>query len=174
MAAGIIWVVYGVLSIIGTVATYAQPARNQDAPLGTCCGGMIGIAFLVVGYLTVTGKAKDTRGNGVGSFVLGLLALLGAAVLGFGGADQGKKANEPVPPEEDQLIIAAIVAVFACTLILAGILALAGRNDYFRWRADNASDRRRWGSDRHKDATDNSEGDDRDERPLDHVRGNGQ
>lgn len=157
LAAGIIWVVFGVLGLINTVATLAIAGAKAGAggnpnTGGVCCGGAIAIAFLVCGYQTLTGKAKDTRGNGIGSVLLGILYLLIAGGLAFflgGGANaanQGQNAGNQGQnpfPQEVVFIIVAVVALFGVTLIVAGGLALAGRTQYLEWRRANAPSARR-------------------------------
>lgn len=137
-AAGIIWICVGALELVNAALTLVLAGVNQNpgGASGVCCSGGVGIAFLMCGMQTVTGKAKDTLGNGIGSIALGVL-LLGAGVLiGFGGAFLGANpgANQNGPPPELFIIIGAITAVLGLTLILAGTLALVGRSRYREWR----------------------------------------
>ena len=142
MAAGVIWICVGCLSLINMMATFALGGANPQAgnqgvgnapgqnPAAGCCAGLVGIAFLVCGYQTVRGKSKDTLGNGIGSIVFGLLQLAVAAAIGLGGAMLGQNPNPQAPPPEMMIIIAVFVGASGCTLILAGTLALVGRGAY--------------------------------------------
>jgi hypothetical protein len=155
MAAGVIWIGVGSLSLISAMANLALQGVNQQALQGAnqqvggapgvkvrkvsdggvCCSGLIGIAFLVCGYQTVTGKSSDTLGNGIGSLVLGLLALLVAAGAAFGGF--ALLGNQNAPGQGlavGMMVIAGLVGLWGATLLLAGILALAGRSAYREWR----------------------------------------
>jgi len=123
----------------------------------------VGIAFLVCGHQTVTGKAKDTLGNGVGSMILGSLQMLGAAAIAVGGALGGQNGGPQGPPRELMLGIAVMVGALGGTLIVAGILALAGRSAYRDWRSENAPQPRRRRRQR-EDEEDESEDEDRPRR----------
>ncbi len=61
--AAILWIGFGALGMIGGMLQLAQAgaqAGNGNSPGAPCCGFAIAIAFIVVGYQTLTGKAKDT------------------------------------------------------------------------------------------------------------------
>jgi hypothetical protein len=144
-AAGIIWIGVGGLELLNAVANAVMAGMNQNQNPGSvggvCCAGGIGIAFLVCGIQTVTGKATDTLGNAIGSLALGLL-LLGLGVLvGFGGAILGANpnanANANGLPAVVFVILGVITSVLGLTLILAGVLALMGRARYKEWRQAN-------------------------------------
>jgi hypothetical protein len=138
--AGVIWILFGclmlinagcqvVLTAMNTAAAGQQAnASNPGATGAPFCGALFGIAFLFVGAQTVKGTAKDTLGNGIGSLVFGVLigsvgALLVVAALALTGA------------LSLILLIAGGINVFAGVgLLVAGILALAGREQYKAWR----------------------------------------
>jgi len=188
-AAGIIWICVGALSIINMMATFAMIGGNGAGgnaaganagagnaegpnPAAPCCAGLVGIAFLVCGHQTVTGKAKDTLGNGVGSMILGSLQMLAAAAIGFGGVLAGQNPGQPGIRRELMLGIAVMVGALGGTLVLAGILALAGRSAYREWRYENAPQPRRRRrrreeeeEDEHEDRPRRRDEDDEDDRP---------
>lgn len=158
LAAGIIWIGFGVLGVVGTlfnlVTVGAQAAggpQNPGAGAGGCCGGLVAIGFLVVGIQTVTGKAKDTSGNGLGS--LGLAVLYGGVAIvvgafGAAGALGPPPNNPPGPPnagglQADVWVVAAVLGFFALLLAVAGVLALSGRSAYRAWRRAEGLDRPR-------------------------------
>jgi hypothetical protein len=153
LAAGVVWIAVGGLGVLNTLVTLGMAGANPPGggpqaagqSAGVCCGGLVAIAFLVCGYQTVTGKAKDTRGNAVGSILLGSLQLLIAAAIGFGGLAPGGNRGPNALPQEVLLVVAAVVAFVGMSLITAGVLALAGRTQYLEWRRANApsSGRRR-------------------------------
>ncbi|MDB5312028.1 MAG: hypothetical protein JWO38_6230 [Gemmataceae bacterium] len=139
--AGIVWIGFGILEFMGAAFSLATAGMNAGAggPVGGCCPGLIGVAFLVCGYQTVAGTAKDTRGNGIGSILLGLLqVVVGVAigVLGLGPKNQGN--NDPAV----LIVIAIFLGVLGTTLIVAGALALSGRTAYKEWRHAQRPSRR--------------------------------
>jgi hypothetical protein len=158
LVAGIIWIGVGALNLIGTVINLLslganQPGGNQGAAGGAyggvCCGGAIGIAFVVCGYQTVKGQARDTLGNSIGSMLLGLLQVLaGIAIMVFGGggaaaAGAGGKNNALAGVGALGMVVGLFVAAMGSSLILAGILGLAGRSAYQEWKAAAAPMKRR-------------------------------
>jgi hypothetical protein len=116
LAAAIIWIIYGSLQLLGVLASFGMGAR--PAP-GTIIGLGLGIAFLMAGIQTSTGKAKGLLANGIVSIVLGaIIALallaLGSLVRGFGGGG----------------ILLLLALVFGGMLVTAGILACVGNKNY--------------------------------------------
>src|SRR4051794_41003528 len=84
--AGIIWIGFGALGIIGALFNFAMSFGNAAAAQGRGAGGapnfcslgcglIIPIVFLMVGIQTVKGTAKGVLGNAIGSIVFGLLYL---------------------------------------------------------------------------------------------------
>jgi hypothetical protein len=116
-AAGIIWIVVGALGVLGQLLSLGGGFRPQNI-----AGLVISVAFLIVGIQTITGKAKDTLGNGIGSIVIGLLN--GAFLVYVTSALPGALAGVA-------LLFGAPVVL---GLIAGGILALAGRARYKEWR----------------------------------------
>jgi hypothetical protein len=82
-AAGIIWIVFGSLILLSfvmqvlTQLVFAPPEERGQALGGTFLGGLIaavfGGQFLVVGVQSLTGTAKGTLGNGIGSILFAVL-----------------------------------------------------------------------------------------------------
>src|SRR5689334_17912497 len=72
-AAGVIWIGYGCLGVLGALATFALVGAANRAgggaggpnPCLTFGVGGVALAFLVCGYRTVTGKSSDTLGGGI-------------------------------------------------------------------------------------------------------------
>ena len=130
MFAGLIWMGVGALGMVSSFLSMGMNPNNQAAsPGGACCPALFAFAFLYCGYQTVTGTAKDTRGNAGGSILFGMLQVLVAGFIGFGGFGAGN----PQQPAE-VVVVAGVVGLMGGSLILAGILALAGRTDYLEWR----------------------------------------
>src|SRR5215208_4099316 len=75
-AAGIIWIAFGTLGLIGQGISFALGAAGgaaQGGPrppggnaCGVGCGVLFALVFLLVGIQTVKGTAKSTLGNGIG------------------------------------------------------------------------------------------------------------
>jgi hypothetical protein len=83
------------------------------------CVSPLSPVFLVLGIQTVRGAVRDTLGNGIGSLVFGLIFLiLGVAAPGASSVGD-----------------AGLTGLCASGLLVAGVLALAGRRDYKVWQA---------------------------------------
>ncbi len=134
IVAGLIWLAVGTLGMIGTILSMGANGANQQPPgaaCGNCGGGLFAFAFFYCGYQTVKGIATDTRGNSAGSILFGMFQMLAAGFLAFGGFGNGPQR---APGGEAMLFVAAIVGFMGGSLILAGLLGLAGRADYLEWR----------------------------------------
>ena len=127
LIAGLIWIVVGSMTVLFTalmllLALVFAPgdelaAVMDAAALATLFGALVGGAFLFVGVQTLRGAARDTLGNGIGSIVLGSLSFISGIVrIATGNIPRG-----------------LISMCWACALVTAGILALAGRAEYGRW-----------------------------------------
>jgi hypothetical protein len=128
-AAGIIWVVAGALILLSLGANVLMSLGSSGAApaegayfAGQVCGGLFvavfGAAFIFVGVQTAAGAARDTTGNAVGSILLGLLNWAGAALNGA----------------EGRFVTAGLAFVCGAALLVAAVLALAGRGAYKEWR----------------------------------------
>ena len=141
------------LAVGGAAASWLIRRTPADVALGLCQLLLtIGIAFLSCGIQTVTGKAKDTMGNAIGSILLGgVLLLAGLAIAVFG--VMGNKAGGPGPgmPKEVMFIAGIIAGFLGLFLVIAGIMALAGRSGYREWRQYHFPSRRRRRRDRYDD-----------------------
>jgi hypothetical protein len=132
MTAAVIWIGVGVLGLLTLIATLIVIGGHPGRAPIPCCGSLIATAFLLPGYQTVTGAARDTFGNGVGSLLLGLLQLLFAAVLGIRGLEAADR--DPRVPIEAVIVTSLVIGVIGVMLVAAGILAFAGRERYLEWR----------------------------------------
>lgn len=141
LTAGIIWICVGGFALCSAVLNLAlagaagPQAGGPNPAAGACCPMLIGIAFLVCGFQTVKGTASDTRGNAVGSLLLGglqmLLSLLFAIVgVGRNAPNNAAQGIEPIA----MLIAAVLVGGLGTALIAGGVLALTGRKQYLAWR----------------------------------------
>jgi hypothetical protein len=104
-AAGIIWIVFGALSLLLTLL--------MSSPLSAILVVLFAVAFIFVGAQTAGGWARDVIGNGIGSLVFGFSAISGGATM---------------------LPWGAILIGIGLPLFGAGVCALIGRNDYKKWR----------------------------------------
>jgi hypothetical protein len=156
MAAGVIWICFGALGMIGSLLGAMAGGMNQQGGAGpnmcsNCVSGLIAFAFLYCGYQTVTGKAAGTLGNGIGSLVIGALITLCGTLITVGGGvlaagNFGGGNNAGVPNNLLGGILAAVgvlYLVFGLTLVLAGVFALMGRNAYRDWKEVNSPRSRR-------------------------------
>jgi hypothetical protein len=141
--AGIIWIVFGGLILLSFAVqalmqlAFAPPERRGVAIGGTFCGGLLvalfGGGFIFVGVQTLTGTAKDTLGNGIGSIIFaallgGMAVLLMTLVLG------ARAAGAPADPVWVGLMVMVIYGLAAAALLAAGVLALVGREGYRAYR----------------------------------------
>lgn len=117
LAAAIIWIIYGALQLIGVLGGLAAAGRPGPQLI---IGLGVGVAFLMAGITTSTGKAKGLLANGIVSIVWGAIILLamlalGSLLRGFGGASS---------------IIMLIGVLFGGMMIVAGILACMNNQKY--------------------------------------------
>jgi hypothetical protein len=146
--AGILWIGFGVLALVGQLLSFAlnmAGAAAQGGPgapggnmCGVGCGVLFAIVFLVAGIQTVKGTAKGTLGNGIGSLLFGLLyGVVAVFVIGLG-------ASGRLPPGNEALmyVAGAVAAALAVALLTAGILALMGKSAYEQWREAQGLTRR--------------------------------
>lgn len=129
LAAGVIWITFGALILVTFMAevlvyglTSTATGGSQEEALGMfgCLGAFLGLfasAFIYVGVQSVAGTARDTLGNGIGSIVFGLVAFAGVVGQIFFG----------------QFVHALLSFQGGCGLLVAGVLALLGRQDYRTW-----------------------------------------
>jgi hypothetical protein len=140
-AAGIIWTVFGTLILLNFAVqalmqlALAPPEQRGQAMGVTMCGGLLvalfGGGFILVGVQTLTGTAKDTLGNGIGSIIFaaligGLAAILLVVLVGT------RAAGVQTGPGWVLVLAVVINGAAAVALLAAGILALAGREGYLR------------------------------------------
>lgn len=113
--AAILWIVFGGLGVLGQALSLVGGGFQARSLISLA----ISVAFVIAGIQTISGKAKDTLGNGIGSIVLGglglILILVAMAALGLH-------------------YVVLIGLLNSGGLVLAGILALVGRAGYKEWR----------------------------------------
>lgn len=134
--AGIIWMVFGTIGLIGQVVSMGMNAGNGN-PASPICGFLIAITFLVIGFQTLRGTAKTTLGNGVGSIVFAVLYFGIAAVFFFGLfglAAAGNNGGQVQAMQEVAVVVALILCAFGVLLLVAGVMAVIGNTDYRAWR----------------------------------------
>jgi hypothetical protein len=147
-AAGVIWIVIGALilfnaavQLLVTVASASTPQGGGAYAVGGMCVvillALFGAAFIFVGVQTARGTAQDTLGNAIGSIIFGLLNGGSGIVFIASGLTRGGGAGAV-------LVIAGLVSAIATiALVVAGIVALMGRENYKAWRRANSPRRRR-------------------------------
>jgi hypothetical protein len=133
-AAGVIWIVMGSLILLGGVINLlAAVAGGGAAPAGAqMCGvlliALFGGAFLMVGVQSVRGTARDTLGNGIGSIIFAVIVGGAGALVLAGGAIVGGVVGATA------MFIAVINLLEAAALLIAGVMALVGREGYKTWQ----------------------------------------
>lgn len=129
--AGGIWIAFGVFGVFSSILSFVQSAAAQGKTQGGFCGLLIAIAFLHCGLQTVQGKAKDTLGNAIGSLLLSLL------YFGIGVVCMGLKSK--AAPEDQSLIgiMSLLILGMGLLLLVAGGLAILGRQEYLDWKGRN-------------------------------------
>jgi hypothetical protein len=134
--AGVIWIIFGSLILlnaainllltVGMAAGDGAQAAGGGSPVWI--GVLVGAVFIHVGVQSTRGTAKDTLGNGIGSLIFGLLNGGFGAFLIVGAIAAGGIAG----------LIAAIFGGISLLggigLLVAGVLALVGREEYKAWR----------------------------------------
>jgi hypothetical protein len=136
-AAGIIWIGFGILGLIGAGLSFAlnaaAAAANAGQPVGgnvcgSACIALFALSFLLIGVQTVKGTAKGTLGNGIGSLIFGLLYAAIAVIAIIAGA------RFAGGPQGLPIVVTTIYAMLAMALLTAGLLAVVGRQAYAEWR----------------------------------------
>jgi hypothetical protein len=95
--------------------------------------GAIALAYLLTGVNTARGTTAGVVGAAVGSLVFGVLFCgLSAMVMVTGAAGPGPGGDPDA--KVAALLGGAAVGVAGAGLLLAGLLALAGRSAYAEWR----------------------------------------
>jgi hypothetical protein len=122
-AASIMWIIYGVLALLGNLSTLAMSGGRTGGPSFVGLG--IAVAFLMAGVQALGGKAKGVLGMGVTSIVLG--SLVAIAFIALGGIARGF--------HEIAGLLIVIGLLFGGFLATAGILACVGNTRYKAWRA---------------------------------------
>jgi hypothetical protein len=138
IAAGIVWIIFGCLSIADAFIQMSVAGQNAKGevkgkafvnPQSWCCGIIIGAVFLHVGGQSVRGTAKDVLGNAIGSILFGVLYTgIGIALLFTSSAGL--------------LLAYVFLFVLALPLYAAGALALVARSDYKAFRRATQGQRR--------------------------------
>jgi hypothetical protein len=146
--AGLIWLTVGGLILVGAVVSSVLILGGSGdhpgkAPGAGCVGVLqllVGLVFLHVGNQTVRGTARDTLGNGIGSLIFGLISLVygGFMIVAVVVTLAGRVKEDAVPVMVAFGIVAVLGIVAGLGLLLAGILALVGRDDYQAWRREHA------------------------------------
>jgi hypothetical protein len=126
--AGYLWMAFGILILANGLYTLAVVYGGVGGGRGAVAvGGGIGVglltlfgaAFIHVGLQSITGTAKDTMGNGIGSLVFAALqfgsAFWAMSLVGF-----------------QLLLLVQILA--GAGLLLAGVLALLARAEFLDWK----------------------------------------
>jgi hypothetical protein len=141
--AGIIWIVFGGLILLSfavqalTQLAFAPPEQRGPAIGGTFCGGLLvalfGGGFIFVGVQTLTGTAKDTLGNAIGSIIFAAL-LGGFAILMLTLVLGARAVGAPTNLAWVGLMVMVIYGLAAAALLTAGVLALIGREGYKAYR----------------------------------------
>jgi hypothetical protein len=132
--AGVIWIVFGCLLLvnggISLLLSYAaDPGKDllpgQRMELAAYVLAVFGLAFLLVGWQSTQGTAKDTLGNGIGSIGIGLVNGAGGALIVLGALSRGVQL---------QALVGGFCFLAGLGLLVAGALALMGRDQYKAWR----------------------------------------
>jgi hypothetical protein len=129
IAAGVIWTVFGLLSLVQLVfvtppwwemfdATAAGRALEVAGLILVVIYGLFGVVFSIIGFQNLRGTAAGPLGDSIGSV---FFAALGA-VVATGCFVAGAYAQ------------AAVTLLTAAGLLTAGVLALVGRADYMLWK----------------------------------------
>jgi hypothetical protein len=152
-AAGIIWTVFGALILLGfavqvlTVLSVAPPDQRGAIMGGTFCVGLLVAlfagGFIFVGMQTLTGTAKDTLGNGIGSIIFAVL-IGGSATALLLAVSGGRASVGETGPVWVAVLVLGINGTAAVALLAAGVLVLVGRDGYLAHREARYPRRRRY------------------------------
>ncbi len=121
IAASVIWLIYGLLGLLGNLTTLAAGGRVQPSSI---IGLSLAVMFLVWGIQTMTGKLRSLLGPAITGIVLGGLTVLAFVFLGI-------LAHGFHLP----MWLFAIGAIVGGLQIVAGILGCVGNRAYKEYRA---------------------------------------
>jgi predicted Zn finger-like uncharacterized protein len=132
LVAGVIWVVYGGVLLLGTLELFSEGVklvvhedRQHAGPMRTivvCVSvfvGAIAVAFIGMGVQSIRAASRDILWRSVVSIIFGVLGLLSAAAQLLMG----------------NVLVGIMGFIMGAGLILAGVLALQARYAYKRWRS---------------------------------------
>src|SRR5436309_3016592 len=114
-AAGVIWIVFGGLILLGAAVnlllTVGRQAGDGATAAGGVCGGLfaafIGGVFVHVGVQSISGTARDTLGNGIGSILFGVLYAAYGLFLMVGAV--AARANPALAEVRTVLAVVAVI-----------------------------------------------------------------
>ncbi len=139
--AGVIWIGFGCLALIVALINLALLGATvsggpADPCPGFCCcfATLFGIAFIEGGFRSVKGTAEDTLGIAICSLLFGLLQVGFVALFVLAALLAGSPTPINQGPASPEFIASGISSAVGLGLIAAGVLALAGRQDYLAWR----------------------------------------
>jgi hypothetical protein len=115
--AGITWLVYGgcLILLVGWVSFAAYPQAGLFAFFGW---GLLGMSFIPIGVRSLRGTSRDTLDDGIGSIIFGLCHVpVGWWIL----------------TNDRDAWLAVSLFLLGAGLVVAGVLALAGRRTYEAW-----------------------------------------
>jgi hypothetical protein len=119
--AAAVWTAVGGLTVLNLLVSLLSSGSSAGGAALALVAAIFGAGFLVVGIQTLLGKAESTLANGIGSIGLAVLFVLPLVLVA-----------ELLP---STAIGWALAVVIPAGLLLAGVLAIAGREPYRAWRA---------------------------------------
>jgi len=127
LAAGVIWIVFG--GWVSVIAAIVHSLERPGSPTPLSLWGFaFGAASIYIGIQTMRGVARGMRGSAIASMVFSFFILIHAiSVIAAIRPEKG--------PDEiiGRILIAGGAAFAAIGFLMAGVLALWGRNDYRSW-----------------------------------------
>jgi len=115
---GWMWLVFSGFMFLGWIATIAM--ASGDAWIIATVQVIPAVVIFHIGLQTIRARAKDTLGNGIGSILIGFVS--------FGQVPKSSGSGEGL-----------MILLIALYLMLAGILALVGRQQYKKWHGHRNS-----------------------------------
>lgn len=129
VTAGVIWLVLGVFGFCTCFLNFVGSA-NGSSNIAPCFGFVFPLILIRDGYRAARGTSQSLLGDAIFSFILAAIPLFTAVAV----ASVAPRAMGLEP------VLCAILLLLSATFTTAGVLALKGRKEYYRWQ-DRHEDR---------------------------------
>jgi hypothetical protein len=126
--AGVVWIGFGLLVMVGTIGRVAQNRGENIQAAPTIGIGLLGFVYFLTGIKVIRGQMEDLTWAAIGSFVFGVI------YCGIGAWLVAAIERAPKGDQDVGTLIGCAFAVGGVLLLVAGTFALMGKAQYVYWR----------------------------------------